>query len=126
MNSGDEEIADVICAREFQLVDREGNLRGWFKTDPTSGLPTLLMVGNTPLEQIVIQIEKIGCTIGFDYRDGEPCARVRNFTDGRVGFALRRENGSLCLEAGTELNGEAYVTLFNKEGECIAKLPAED
>lgn len=137
-----------ITARQFQVMDSKGNVRA--KLDVSGpGLAQLGLYDQLGVERAALAVTKQGTAMmALSGDDGKPRAEVNSIMHhGPVTFALLNPDGSaaaqllvdkdkrslvladskgkprLRAELDTAKNGKAVLTIYDKNGKAIKKIP---
>ncbi len=137
-----------ITARQFELMDEQGNARARLNVSP-QGMAQLAMYDQQGVERAALAVTREGTTLlQMSGDDGNPrlAANVA-MHDGPAAFALlnpdnttaaelivnkdkrallladRKGNARVRVDLDAGDNGEAAVTFYDKDGKLLKKLP---
>jgi hypothetical protein len=144
----DQQLLTSISAKQFEVMDEQGNMRAKLNVSG-EGMAHLGLYDQQGVERAAIVVTREGTSmLALSGDDGKPRLAVNLAThDGPAAFSLLNPDSStaaelamnkethslvladgkgaprLCLQSGSGANEEATLTIYDKSGKPLKKIP---
>ena len=122
-----EKVADLITAREFRLVDKDGKRRARLAVSADGALRLLLFDGNTTARAGLMVLPDGSPNLLLRDKDGTVRTGLAvSGTDGMAVFAMFEKGGKKCASLQCGYGGQPALELRPRDGKGLVSLSLPD